>query len=208
MFNRSSLGEVDEFMGAVLRGTLALGIHIIFISTIFMLAGNILDDFGHGSLYYLTVLNGCLWGLYFFLDRGKKQAIPENQLNDTIEKTYSELKFLTISVVLINVTFIFLSFLPLLVIEFDVVNFSWPLSEIGNWFYLFEGIFLCGLSYIIHSRRRTLRIEHTPCPTCSHPLKYIREDQKYYCENCRKYFKRKNKRKNEGMNEKEEEVNE
>jgi len=189
VFKRPSRGAIDEFMDAVIRPTAGYGVGFTLIAILMILAGDILK--GWYPLMTLTLVFGCFWVGLYLSARARKQAIPEDQLGEIIEKTYGEFKFMALSIVLIGVTFLILYFLPLLIVELDIINFSWPLLEIATWFYLTVGITFCVIAYIFHSRRTILRMERLPCPNCNEPLQYFREEKQYYCEKCQKHYKRK-----------------
>ena len=85
------------------------------------------------------------------------------------------------------------------IVGFSFIGIVWwflpiPISEIAVKLFLscitfsWTGIFIIW-TVILHKKKKK---EGPPCPNCFETTKYISENERFYCEHCQKYFKRKN----------------
>lgn len=145
---------IELFLGGISRVIVILGVFYLFVSLIMIWAREILGTFY--IFFTLIFLPSFIIGFNFSLLHPQLHEIPPNNQKYAIEKTYTEFKLISIFILLINLTVVFLYFLRFFVIQFNVINFTQPFSILITWFYFSEGIFLCVLSYLLYSRKKKI----------------------------------------------------
>lgn len=154
MSSAASHKLIELFLTGIFRILVVLGAVFIFFSLLSIWANEYMD---FSDLFiYLIGLSSFIIGFNFILTRHQFHEIPPNTQEYAIQKLYAEFKFIVVTVLLINLTILLLSLLPLFIIQFNIINFTQPFSVILIWFYLTEGIFLCVLSYLLYTRKKNI----------------------------------------------------